>query len=157
MLSAAEQPATASPVLATKFFLPARRSGLVPRQRLLQRLDRGLPSKLTLISAPPGFGKTTLLAEWLATLNASDRSVAWLSLDANDDQPSTFWTYVTTALHRVEPEVGQGALGLLQSPQPPPAETVIAAVLNGAAALPHELVLVLDDYHVIESIEIHDG
>ncbi|MGD9933049.1 MAG: LuxR C-terminal-related transcriptional regulator [Dehalococcoidia bacterium] len=152
-----QEPAGASPVLATKFFRPRRRPGIIPRQRLLERLDRGLQAKLTLISAPPGFGKTTLLAEWLASLNGPERSVAWLSLDAGDDQPAGFWTYVITALQTVQPEVGKDALAMLQSPPLPPIEGVLRPILNEIAGLPRDLMLVLDDYQVIETGEVHDG
>jgi LuxR family maltose regulon positive regulatory protein len=150
-------PLVSGPVLDTKFFLPRWRPGLVPRARLVARLERGAASKLTLVSAPPGFGKTTLLAEWLAAARADERSVAWLSLDPSDNHPITFWTYVITALQRVQPELGTRAIALLQSPHPPPIETLLATVLNEFATVPHDLMLVLDDYHVIEAAPIHDG
>jgi len=152
-----EEPVRASQVLATKFFVPRRRAQAVPRRRLLERLDLGLESKLTLLSAPPGFGKSTLLGEWVDALPADEWSVAWLSLDPSDNQPTTFWTYLITALEKVQAGVGDGALSLLQSAQPPPAETVLTVLLNDIAAVAGQLVLVLDDYHVIEAGEIHDG
>lgn len=157
MVSGVHASISASPVLATKFFVPRPRPGLVSRNRLLERLDRGLSSKLTLVSAPPGFGKTTLLAEWLATLDAGERGVAWLSLDATDDQPATFWTYVITALQTVQPELGKQALAMLQAPPLPPIEGLLTMVLNEVAGVPRNLMLVLDDYHVIETSEIHEG
>lgn len=129
----------------------------MPRTRLVARLDRGVASPLTLVSAPPGFGKTTLLAEWLTAAPADGRRVAWLSLDQSDNHPATFWTYVITAVQRVEPDVGTSALSLLQSSQPPPIETILAMLLNEVGAIPHDLALVLDDYHVIEAVPIHDG
>ena len=118
---------------------------------------RGAESKLTLISAPPGFGKTTLLAAWLAAAPADGRSVAWLSLDRADSQPATFWTYLITALQTVAPGVGASALSLLQESQPPPIETVLALVLNDLGAVANEVVLVLDDYHEVDTHELQGG
>src|ERR687885_1799262 len=149
--------AMASPLLETKLYVPRRRRGLVPRPRLTKRLNHGTESKLTLVSAPAGFGKTTLLAEWLTALPADKRSVAWLSLDQSDSQPAVFWTYLIAALQTVVPGLGASALALLQSPQPPPIETVLAAVLNELTAIPKDVVLVLDDYHVIDTRDVHDG
>ncbi|MFN0146382.1 MAG: helix-turn-helix transcriptional regulator, partial [Dehalococcoidia bacterium] len=144
-------------LLETKLYAPRRPRGLVPRPRLIERLDRGAQSTLTLISAPAGFGKTTLLAEWLATAPPGGRSAAWLSLDAGDNDPSTFWTYAITALQTVQPTVGRSAMALLQSPQPPPGEALLSVLLNEVAALSGAVVLVLDDYHLIEAGSIHDG
>ncbi len=144
------------PFLETKFFAPRWRPSLVPRPRLLERLERGVQSKLTLISAPAGFGKTTLLAEWIS--EAPDaRPIAWLSLDQRDAPPSNFWLYLIAALQRVEPEVGAAALALLESPAPPLVESVLTGVLNEVGAATAEIVLVLDDYHLVESREIHEG
>src|SRR5947208_2161343 len=109
-----------TPLLETKFYVPRSRPGLVPRPRLSERLDRGAASKLMLISAPAGFGKTTLLAEWLAAGPAAptnERSAAWLSLDQGDNDPASFWTYVIAALRTVAPGVGVSTLALLQEPQ----------------------------------------
>ncbi len=142
------------PLLETKLYIPRRRPGSVARPRLLERLERGTASKLTLISAPAGFGKTTLLAEWLAD---GARPAAWLSLDHNDNHPATFWTYVITALQRVQPEAGQRARALLQLPQPPPIEALLTALLNEVGAIAYDFVLVLDDYHLIDARPIHDG
>jgi LuxR family transcriptional regulator, maltose regulon positive regulatory protein len=147
----------ANPLLETKLHLPGLRRGMVPRPRLIERLSRGTDSTLTLISAPPGFGKTTLLAEWLAAGPTTERSAAWLSLDENDNEAVSFWTYLITALQTVVPGVGATALSLLQEPQPPPIETVLATLLNDLSAVPNDVVLVLDDYHVIEAREIQDG
>jgi LuxR family transcriptional regulator, maltose regulon positive regulatory protein len=151
------QPVATSLLLETKLYVPRWRPGSVPRGRLLQRLHEGAKRKLTLLSAPPGFGKTTLLAEWLAEAPADARPVAWLSLDQSDNHPVTFWTYLIAALQRVQPEIGASVVALLQSPQLPPIETLLAIVLNELSAMPHQLVLVLDDYHVIEASPIHDG
>jgi LuxR family maltose regulon positive regulatory protein len=115
---------------------------------------------LTLVSAPAGFGKTTLLTEWLAAgpaAPANERLVAWLSLDRADNDPASFWTYVIAALRTVASEVGESALALLQAPQPPPIETVLTALLNDLSAAAGEIVLVLDDYHVIDARDVQDG
>ena len=135
----------ASPLLETKLYAPKLRRGVVARPRLSERLSRGAESKLTLVSAPAGFGKTTLLAEWLAAAPAGRRSVAWLSLDQADNQPVTFWTYLIAALQTVIPGIGASALSLLQEPQPPPIETVLASLLNELSAVSDDIVLVLDD------------
>lgn len=147
----------ASPLIEAKLYVPRRRRDLVPRPRLLERLSRGARSKLTLIAAPAGFGKTTLLAEWLAAAPADGRSAAWLALDQGDNHPVSFWTYLIAALRRVEPEIGAGALSLLHSPQPPPIETVLASLLNDLSAILNDVILVLDDYHAIDARTIQDG
>ncbi len=144
------------PLLATKLYAPRPRRGSVPRPRLSLRLDRGIESKLTLISAPPGFGKTTLVTEWLAATPLDGRRAAWLSLDPGDNEPATFWTYLVRALQSVAPEVGTTALGLLQAGEAR-TEAVVAALVNELAAMTSDVVLVLDDYHVIERLEILDG
>jgi LuxR family maltose regulon positive regulatory protein len=134
--------------------------GLVPRPRLSQRLDRGTTSKLMLISAPAGFGKTTLLTEWLAARPAGpadERLAAWLSLDRADNDPASFWTYVIAALQTVAPGVGESALTLLRAPQPPPIETVLTVLLNDLGAITGDIVLVLDDYHVIDARDVQDA
>jgi LuxR family transcriptional regulator, maltose regulon positive regulatory protein len=144
-----------TPLLDTKLFTPRWRSTLVSRPRLAERLSRGTESTLTLVSAPAGFGKTTLLAEWLAASPSGERSVAWLSLDQADNESASFWTYVTTSLHRTVPTAGT-ALAWLQEPQPPQIETILAALLNELSAVVGNIVLVLDDYHVIESPDIQE-
>jgi LuxR family maltose regulon positive regulatory protein len=129
---------------------------VVARPRLSQRLSRGGESALTLVSAPAGFGKTTLLTEWLAATPADGRSVAWLSLDQRDNDPALFWTYVVAAIQAAEPGVGGGVLSLLQSSQSP-TEAVLATLLNDLHAVVNDLVLVLDHYHVIEASEVQEG
>ena len=106
-----------TPILATKLYLPRLRPNVVSRPRLLARLNEGLHRKLTLISAPAGFGKTTLLSAWVA---GCDRQVAWLSLDAGDSDPARFLTYLVAALRTIAAHIGEGLLGALQSPQAPP-------------------------------------
>jgi LuxR family transcriptional regulator, maltose regulon positive regulatory protein len=148
------------PLLETKLYVPRSRRPLVPRPRLSERLDRGTGSTLTLVSAPAGFGKTTLLTEWLAAgpaAPAGERLVAWLSLDRADNGPASFWTYVIAALRTVASGVGENALTLLQAPQPPRIETVLTALLNDLGATADDIVLVLDDYHVIDASDVQDG
>jgi hypothetical protein len=115
----------------------------------------GVESKLTLVSAPPGFGKSTLVGDWLAA-RGSQAASAWLSLDSEDNDPATFWTYVVAALQTAAPNIGTAALSVLESAQPQ-AELALRALLNDLAALPNDVVLVLDDYHVIDRAEVHDG
>src|SRR5580704_9042244 len=148
------------PLLETKLYVPRSRRGLVPRPQLSERLNRGTASKLTLVSAPAGFGKTTLLTEWLAAgpdAPAGQRRAAWLSLDRADNDPASFWTYVIAALRTVAPGVGESALALLQAAQPPPIETVLTALLNDLGATAGDIVLVLDDYHGIDASDVQDG
>src|SRR6059058_2639080 len=137
-----------TPILATKLYLPRLRPNVVSRPRLRERLNEGLHRKLTLISAPAGFGKTTLVSEWVASC---DRQVAWLSLDEGDSDPTRFLTYLVAALRTIAPTLGEGVLGVLQSPQPPPPEAMLTALLNEITRLPDHFVLVLDDYHVIDA------
>jgi LuxR family maltose regulon positive regulatory protein len=155
-------------LLTTKFYIPPVRPELVSRPRLIERLDGGLHRKLTLISAPAGFGKTTLLSEWGA---GCGRPVAWLSLDEGDNDPTRFLAYFiaalqTLALSQVEGiearrehagNIGTGALSALHASQPPPAEAVLTALINEIATIPNRIVLVLDDYHLIEARSIHDA
>jgi LuxR family maltose regulon positive regulatory protein len=135
-------------LLATKFYIPPIRSELVPRPRLIERLNEGLHSKLTLISAPAGFGKTTLVSEWIVD---SWRPTAWLSLDEGDNDPARFLAYLVAALQTIAANIGEGVLGALQSPQPPPTETTLTSLINEIAAIPDKIVLILDDYHVIDA------
>src|SRR5438105_7380085 len=136
------------PILATKLYIPRLRPNVVSRSRLIERLNEGLHRKLTLIAAPAGFGKTTLVSAWVA---GCDREVAWLSLDKGESDPTVFLTYLVAALQTVAPNIGVGVLGALQSPQPPPPEAMLTALLNEITAIPDNFVLVLDDYHVIEA------
>ena len=131
----------------------------MPRPELVARLERGLAGRLTLVSAPAGSGKTTLLGEWLAE-HAGRRpepTIAWLSLDPADSDPDRFWTYVVAALQAVRPEVGEAARAMLESGHSPAIDVILAMLLNDIASSADDLVLVLDDYHVIESAEIHDA
>src|SRR5437868_11715155 len=137
-----------TPILATKLYIPRLRPNVVSRSRLLERLNEGLQRKLTLIAAPAGFGKTTLVSAWVA---GCDREVAWLSLDKGESDPTVFLTYLVAALQTVAPNIGEGVLGALQSPQPPPTEAILTALLNDLTTISEHFVLVLDDYHVIDA------
>jgi LuxR family maltose regulon positive regulatory protein len=128
----------------------------VARPRLSERLHRGAETRLTLVSAPAGFGKTTLLAEWLGETPGEDRYVAWVSLDPADSDPSLFWTYVVTAIQAVVPGVGPGALELIAS-SPLPTDLMLTTLLNELAAAQGEIWLVLDDYHLVDSHDVRDG
>ncbi|MEZ4683221.1 MAG: AAA family ATPase [Caldilineaceae bacterium] len=132
------------------------RPNLVARPRLIERLNSGLHRKLTLISAPAGFGKTTLVSEWIALLGERpEPGVAWLSLDESDSDPVRFLTYLVAALQKLASTIGQSILGMLQSPQPPPPNVILPTLLNDLAAdldnATQSLLLVLDDYHVLDS------
>ena len=148
-----------TPILATKLYIPPPRPKVVLRPRLIEQLNEGLQlnqgfgRKLTLLSASAGFGKTTLLSEWVAGCEQRDPKVhvAWLSLDEADNAPARFLTYLVAALQTIDAAIGKGMLGLLQSPQPPPTESILTALLNDIAAIPDHFLLVLDDYHVIDS------
>ncbi|MCW2578648.1 MAG: ATP-dependent transcriptional regulator, MalT-like, LuxR family [Blastococcus sp.] len=146
----------AGPLLETKLHVPRSRRGLVARPRLDERLSRGTDSALTLVSAPAGFGKTTLLTEWLASAPAEGRSVAWLSLDPRDNDPAVFWTYLVAALQAVEPAIGVSARALLESSQAP-SEAILESLLNDLSGVAGDVVLVLDDYHVIEARDVQEG
>lgn len=140
-----------TPILATKLYIPPPRANAVARPRLIGRLNEGLGGRLTLISAPAGFGKTTLVSEWLAGWAGR---AAWLSLDEGDGDLTRFLAYLVAALRTVAAGLGEGVLAALDSPQPPPAESLLTALLNEAAALPEGLVLVLDDYHALDSAAV---
>jgi LuxR family maltose regulon positive regulatory protein len=139
---------TTAPLLVTKLHVPPSRPGVVDRPRLIEQLNEGVRTRLTLVSASAGFGKTTLVGEWAA---ACRRPVAWLSLDERDDDPSTFLTYLVAALRTIAPDIGKAVATVLQSPQPPPIEAVLTTLLNEIATIADEFVLVLDDYHVLDS------
>ncbi len=146
----------ASPLVETKLYMPRLRRDLVSRPRLRDRLSRGSQSRLTVVSAPAGFGKTTVLIDWLSAAPAEEQSVAWLSLDEGDSDPALFWTYLISALQTAAPGVGASALPLLQSARPP-IETVLTTVLNELRTLPYELYVVLDDYHLADGPGIQPG
>jgi LuxR family maltose regulon positive regulatory protein len=137
-----------TPILTTKLTTPPLRPRMVSRPRLLERLNEGLHHNLILLSAPAGFGKTTLVSQWVEGL---ERPVAWLSLDAGENDLARFLTYLIAALQTIAPAIGEGVLGALQSPQPPPPEALLTALLNDIATIKDHVVLVLDDYHVLDA------
>ena len=156
-----------APLLATKLYIPLPRPHSVARSHLAERLNDGLGRRLTLVSAPAGFGKTTLLSSWISDLRCriddfqpgaenqkskfAHLQFAWLSLDEADSNPARFLAYLVAALQTVQPNLGEGVLAALQAPQAPPAETLLTSLLNEIAALPSKLILVLDDYHLLDS------
>ena len=137
-------------ILATKLYIPPPRPKIVPRLRLNERLNEGLAMgcKLTLLSASAGFGKTTLVSDWIA---GCGRPVAWLSLDEGDNDPARFLAYVVAALQTMVPNIGAGVLAVLQSPQPPSTESILTALLNEIATVPDKFILVIDDYHAVDA------
>jgi LuxR family maltose regulon positive regulatory protein len=137
-----------TPILATKLYMPPLRPEVVTRPRLLEQLNEGLHSNLILISAPAGFGKTTLVSQWLALI---ERPAAWLSLDKGENDPARFLTYLVAALQAIAPNIGEGVSGVLQSPQPPPPEAILTTLLNDLTSIKDQFVLVLDDYHVLDA------
>jgi LuxR family transcriptional regulator, maltose regulon positive regulatory protein len=162
-----------TPILTTKLYMPPPRPNAVLRSRLIARLNAGMHRKLTLIAAPAGFGKTTLVSAWLAA-RTEDRGlrteavssslspqpsalsirVAWLALDEADNDSTRFLTYLVAALQRVAADIGAGMSGMLQSAQPPPTELILTTLLNDMSTLPDDVVLVLDDYHVIDTTSV---
>jgi len=145
------------PLLETKLHVPSRPDARIPRPRLSEHLDRGGAATVTVVSAPAGFGKTTVVTEWLESLPPDRPRRAWLSLDERDNDPVTFWTYVVAALQTaLGREFGVGSATLLQSSQAP-LDAVIATLVNELLASPYDVVLVLDDYHAIATPEIHES
>ena len=173
-----------TPLLQTKLYIPPPRPEFVPRPRLIERLNEGLHRKLTLISAPAGFGKTTLVCDWINQKDEGGRpvlnevkgpqdesgetlppsafiphpsKVAWLSLDEADNDPARFFTYFIAALQQVNPQIGQTTLARLQSPQFPAGEALMTTLLNELADTATKIILVLDDYHLVETPTIHEA
>ncbi len=142
------------PLLATKLHIPQARTASVPRPRLVNRLQQGLTQKLILISAPAGYGKTTLLSEWLT---ASGQAAAWVSIDKGDNDPIRFWSYVIAALQDAFFSDSNSLSVIQASPALTPNETFITELINELDKLQQPLTLVLDDYHLIETQAIHDG
>ncbi len=145
-----------APLLLTKVQPPPVRTNTIPRPRLTNRLNGGLAGKLTLLSAPPGFGKTTLLAAWGNVL-PDPWSLAWVALGPEDNDVARFWSYIIVALQTAQPDFGADLLARWHSPQPPPFEALLAQLLNSLVSLSVPVILVLDDYHVIRAPAIHQA
>ena len=153
--------AMSTPILATKLHIPRPNPKVVPRPHLVERLNEGLHRKVTLISAAAGYGKTTLISEWIA---GSEQPVAWLSLDEGDSDTTQFLTYFVAALQTLalsgadetQAKLGAGLMAQLQSAQPPSAQSILTPLINEIAALPDPFIFVLDDYHVIDAAPIDD-
>ena len=143
------------PLVTTKLRPSQARSRLVARPRLAARLDPEAGRRLTLVSAPAGFGKTPLLVEWAKDRAGGGRPVAWLSLDGGDNEPARFLSYLVTSLQTVEEGFGEAVLAALHSPEPLRVEALTAALVNEVAAIPGGLDLVLDDYHLIDSEDVY--
>jgi LuxR family transcriptional regulator, maltose regulon positive regulatory protein len=168
------EPASSAELLSTKLAPPRPRSALVLRAGLLARLDAGLERKLTLLSAPAGFGKSTLVASWLATStegrglrtdsntlgtqsSALSPHIAWVALDEGDNDPVRFWRYLLSACQAFDPSIGAASLALLHASQCPPYEALLTTFINELAQLHSRFVLVLEDYHVIVARQIHEA
>jgi LuxR family maltose regulon positive regulatory protein len=147
--------AAATPLLATKLHLPVARATAVMRSRLIARLLNGLRTRLTLLAAPAGFGKSTLLAQALAAARPEGQEIAWVSLDEGDNYPTRFWSYACSALERASPGLGTPALAVLRA-APTTVEPALAELLNALAAHAADVVLMLDDYHAITNPAIHE-
>jgi LuxR family transcriptional regulator, maltose regulon positive regulatory protein len=128
--------------------------GIVPRERLLARLDAGLTKKVSLVSAPTGYGKTTLVRMWIANREFPS---AWVTLDEHDNDPVRFWTYICSALRTLDPSLGKATLSMLTSPQPPSPVPLLTPLINDLAQWEARFVLVLEDYHAIKLTDIHEG
>lgn len=143
-----------SPLLVTKLHLPSPRLPLVQRKRLLEKLNQGITRKLILISAAAGFGKTTVLSEWEHQI---ELPVSWLSLDELDNDPLRFWTYVVAALQQTDSTIGEATLAMLRSTETLPFEACLTPLINELAQLQTELILAVDDYHLITTPTIHNA
>src|SRR6266550_5530749 len=142
-------------LLATKFYVPVAAGPLICRPRLTALLTESLKHSFTLVSAPPGFGKTTLLSTWTQSLPAKHLQMAWLSLDQEDNEPRLFWTYVLSALDQQQPERFTSLFKYLQSPQAPPLMSILTALSNLVLDSAEHFVLILDDYHAITEQQVH--
>ena len=145
-----------SSLLATKFHIPQLRPGQVDRPRMLEKLHDILDYRLGLISAPAGFGKTTLLSEWIHH-NQSSVPIVWVSLDDEENDPRKFLEYLINAIRNIEPAIGEASLPMLSSTQPIPIEGILTPLINDITSIKEDFVLVLDDYHFIQSAAVHQG
>ncbi len=143
-----------TPLVATKYFIPPERAGVVARPRLLRQLNAGLQKKLTLVSAPAGFGKSTLVS---AAVNAAEQSICWVSLDESDSDLQQFLSVLLTGLQRVINGFGVASAALLEATQPPATDVLVVTLLNDLAKLPSPVILVLDDYHAVDSPAVDEA
>jgi LuxR family transcriptional regulator, maltose regulon positive regulatory protein len=150
-----ESPLFHDQLLATKFFIPSSSHALIARPRLIELLNMGLEYPLTLVSAPAGFGKTTLLSTWALSLQPEHPRIAWVSLDEGDNEPVLFWMYVLTALDGQQPGLCTQLIAYLQIQQTPPLRSVLQTLINRIAEQPESFLLILDDYHLIAEQAIH--
>ncbi len=141
-------------LLHTKLFIPRAHPEIIERASLNRKLDEGIDTRLILVTAPAGYGKTTFLSRYI---EGSHRPVAWISLDARDNELTRFWSYFIAALQTIEASLGKTAQAMLQSPQPPPLENIIVNLLNDIALIPYDFTLCMDDYHEITQTDIHEG
>ena len=141
-------------LLSTKLYIPPPRPDLVPRPRLTDRLEAGTRGKLTLVSAPAGYGKSTLVSGWVAR---SKVPAAWLSLDASDNDIPRFFSYLIAALQKINPDIGADIQSILEAGDDPPIENLLTTLVNDITASAPRFILVLDDYHIIHEIKIHQA
>ena len=141
-------------LLHNKLMPPRLSSNIIRRDDLLARLDQGLTRKLTIVTAPTGFGKTTLVSMWIASRQFGS---AWVTLDQNDNDPTRFWSYVISALRTLDSAIGKATLSTLMASQPPSFQTLLIPLINDLTRRNGPCVLVLEDYHSITSKEIMDG
>lgn len=157
----------ATQILATKLYIPSPLPKVVARHRLIEQLNLGLSTRrsVTLISAPAGFGKTTLVTEWIASLTSNPAPAgraegvraAWLSLDERDSELARFLIYFISAVQTISPNLGAELLDVLQSAQPSPIESILTTLLNEITAIPDDFLFVLDDYHLTDAKAIDDA
>ncbi len=151
-------PSVPTPIFTTKLFIPQSRGGAVSRPRLLERLKAGLAGRLTLVSAPAGYGKSTLLSEWVRQAGIP---AAWLSLDPADNDPTRFWAHFVATLRMIPPlresQVGENLLGLLQASPMPERESLLGILVTEIAVFPGRFILILDDFHTVTESQIQDG
>jgi len=141
-------------LLQTKLMPPRLLSAVISRDELLARLDAGLTKKVSLVTAPTGFGKTTLVRMWI---DSRDFPSAWVTLDDHDNDPTRFWTYVCSSLRTLDSALGKATPSMLMASQPPLFESLLTPLINDLSQLSEPYVLVLEDYHVITSTEINEA